>query len=225
MGRKHKKVILHKGHLMYGLITVILVFILYLFVDKPFSILLNGLRHTDLYHIFFGMQYTVNILVSIIPFIFIYLIIMLYLKRFYYFEQFLFIASASIFFSSCLTNTLKKIFGRYWTETFIKDNLSLIKTKTYGFDFFHGDLKHASFPSGHTTVIFAVMTVLWIMYPKWRWLSVFMCSIVIVGLLGCDFHFPSDIVAGAFIGIISATFVLHAVQTYANNLEEYTRDD
>ena len=223
MKEKREKTTLHKGHLIYGLITVAIVFILYFFVDKTSSIFFNKVRHTDLYDIFFYMQYSVNILVSIIPYVFIYLIVMLYFKRFFYFENFLFIAIASIFFSSCLTNLLKEVFGRYWTETFDKDNLSMIKTKTYGFDFFHGDLEHASFPSGHTTVIFAAMTILWIMYPKWRWFSVSMCTIVVVGLLGCDFHFPSDIVAGAFIGIISAVFVLHASRIHAKNLQEYTK--
>lgn len=165
------------------------------------------------------MQYSVNILVSAAPYIYLYLLIMIIIKRFFYFEQFLFTALISQFFSSKLTNLLKIVFGRYWTETFTHGNLSLIKNKTYGFDFFHGDLEHASFPSGHTTVIFAVMTVLWIMYPRWRPFAIFWCSIVILGLLGCNFHFPSDILAGAFIGIISAVFVIHAMQIYAKNIE------
>jgi membrane-associated phospholipid phosphatase len=223
MRKKHKKVILHKGHLLYGLITVALVFVLYYYVDRDSSYFFNKVRHTSLYDIFYYMQCTVNILVLTVPFVIIYLIAMLYLRRFYYFEQFLFIASASLFFATCITNVLKKIFGRYWTETFVNDNFSLVKTQTYGFDFFDGGLKHASFPSGHTTAIFALTTVLWIMYPKFRWLSVLMCAIVIAGLLGCNFHFPSDIVAGAFIGIISAFFVIHASQIYADNLEEYTK--
>jgi membrane-associated phospholipid phosphatase len=228
MDKKYKRVTLHKGHLTYALVTLAIILVLYFFVDKDSSFFFNKVRGNSVfYHIFFSMQYTVNIFVSIVPFICIYLVVMLCLKHFFYFEQLLFMVTTSLFFATAITNILKKIFGRYWTETFIKDNLSLIKTKTYGFDFFHGDLEHASFPSGHATVIFAVMTVLWIMCPKLRWLSVFMCTVVVVGLLGCNFHFPSDIVAGAFIGIISAVFVLHVSQIYTKNLEEYTeqKDD
>ena len=83
MKEKHKKVRLHKGHLTYGLTTVALIFILYFFVDKDSSIFFNEVRHTDYFHIFYLMQHTVNILVSTIPFVFTYLIIMLYLKRFF----------------------------------------------------------------------------------------------------------------------------------------------
>ncbi len=219
MSKKHKKIKLHKGHVIYGLIAVTLILILYFFVDERAAIFFNKIRHTSWYNTFDSMQYTVNVMVSALPYAYIYLIVMLCLKRFFYFEQFIFVAASSTFFASCLTNLLKVVFGRYWTETFAKDNLSLVRTGTYGFDFFHGDIKHASFPSGHTTVIFAVMTVVWIMYPKLRWLSVVMCSIVIVGLLGCDFHFPSDIVAGGFIGSMSAVFIIHMIQTFIRNVE------
>ena len=225
MSKKHKRINLHRGHVIYGLIAVFVIFILYSYVDKTAAIFFNKTRHTSWYSTFDAMQYSVNILASALPYAYIYLIVMLCIRRFFYFEQFIFVAITSIFFSSSLTNLLKVVFGRYWTETFTKDNLSLVRTGTYGFDFFHGDAKHASFPSGHTTVIFAAMTVVWIMYPKLRWFSVLMCSIVIVGLLGCDFHFPSDIAAGGFIGSMSAIIVIHMVQTFIQNVEGVKVED
>jgi membrane-associated phospholipid phosphatase len=214
---KYKKINPHKGHLIYGLVTIVLVVILYFFVDKSSCDFFNKVRHTNYYSTFFIMQNSVVIMVSLFPYAFIYLLVMLFIKRFLYFEQFILLVMISVFFSSTLANVLKAIFGRYWTETFVEDNLSLIRTKTYGYDFFRGDLEHSSFPSGHTTVIFAIMTVLWIMYPRWRWFSVVSCAVVVAGLLGCNFHFPSDIVAGAFIGIITAIFVLHTAQIYAKD--------
>jgi len=218
---EHQQITLHKGHVILGIITLILILILYFFVDRMSSMSFNEVRHTKFYETFFIMQHSVNIMISIVPYAYIYLLIMLYLKRFFYFEQFLFASCTSLFFASCMTNTLKHIFGRYWTETFVDKNLSYIHNKTYGFDFFHGDIEHASFPSGHGTAIFAVMTILWIMYPKCKWIAVTWCTLVTVDLLGCNFHFPSDIVAGSFIGIISAFFILHASQLFARNLKEH----
>jgi len=222
---EHHQITLHKGHLVYALVTVALIVLLYFFVDRQASMFFNKMRHTELYNTFFYMQYTVNMLVSIIPYAYLYLLVMLYFKRLYFFEEFIFAAATSILIASAMTSMLKHVFGRYWTETFVGGNLSFIQNKMFGFDFFHGDIQHASFPSGHTSVIFAAMTILWIMYPKYKWLAITWCTVVIVGLLGCNFHFPSDVVAGAFVGIISACLTLHITQQFARNLKQNKRED
>ena len=223
--KKHRKVVtFHKGHLAYGLISVAVITILYLYVDRDASMLFHDFRHSDYFNVFKWMQHLSSILSYSIPLIYIYLIVMLFFKRFYYFEEFLFASSTSLLVAVSLTNFLKHIFGRYWTETFINNNLSLIKNDAYGFNFFHFGSAYKSFPSGHSTVIFSVATILWIMYPRLRWLSVIGCITVIVGLLGCNFHFPSDIIAGAFVGVIAAYFVLHASQIFAKNLREHDYD-
>ena len=222
--KKHLKVIFHKGHLTYGLITIIAITIFYLYVDRDASMFFNSVRHTEFYNFFFWMQYLSNILEYAVPLLYLYLFIMLFFKRFYYFEEFIFAATTSLLVAVSLKNFFKHIFGRYWTETFTHNNLSLIKNDAYGFNFFHSGSAFDSFPSGHSAVIFAVMTVLWIMYPRLRWLAVLCCITVIVGLLGCDFHFPSDIIAGAFIGVITAYFVLHASQIFASNLREHKNE-
>jgi undecaprenyl-diphosphatase len=59
----------------------------------------------------------------------------------------------------------------------------------------------ASFPSGHTTTAFALATVLSLWYPRGRW--VWGGGAVLVGwsriVLGS--HFPSDVLAGAVLGV------------------------
>jgi undecaprenyl-diphosphatase len=63
-------------------------------------------------------------------------------------------------------------------------------------------------PSGHTTSAFAVATVVWARYPSWRipftllGLATGTCMIIL-GL-----HFPSDVIAGAFLGIFCGTFAI-----------------
>lgn len=63
-------------------------------------------------------------------------------------------------------------------------------------------------PSGHTTNAFTVATVVWARYPEWRIPFTLLgvatgISMVILGL-----HYPSDVIAGGFLGIFSGTFVV-----------------
>ncbi len=108
--------------------------------------------------------------------------------------------SLSLSIAVFIKNALKSLFGRAWPETWINHNLSLIHNHVYGFFWFQNSQAYHSFPSGHTTVTFAAMSVLWLSLPRWRWLAALICLLVIIGLLGMDYHFFSDIVAGAFLG-------------------------
>lgn len=99
-----------------------------------------------------------------------------------------------------IKDQLKLAFGRTWPETWIDHSPSLIDTGAYGFNPFHGGHGYASFPSGHTTVVCAMMSVYWLCYPQWRPLYAFVIATVVIGLLGADFHFLSDIIAGGFLG-------------------------
>jgi membrane-associated phospholipid phosphatase len=65
----------------------------------------------------------------------------------------------------------------------------------------HGGAAYQSFPSGHMAATCAVVSVLWIWYPRLRWLVTIAGIAVGVGLIGANYHFLSDVIAGAFIGI------------------------
>ena len=47
----------------------------------------------------------------------------------------------------------------------------------------------------------AVVSVLWIYFPRLRALSAFAGLAVAIGLIGANYHFLSDVIAGAFVGI------------------------
>ena len=116
--------------------------------------------------------------------------------------------SASVALAVFVKNFLKFVFGRAWPETWIDHNPSLIHDHVYGFFWFQSSPGFHSFPSGHTTVTFAAMSVLWLWLPaRWRWLPVVPCALVIVGLLGMDYHFLGDVVAGAFMGSVCGMYV------------------
>src|SRR5262249_31365233 len=99
-----------------------------------------------------------------------------------------------------IKDQLKFAFGRTWPETWVNNNPSLIRDGVSGFNFFHGGLGYASFPSGHMTASCAVLSVLWVCYPRWRPLYCLIGAAVAAGLIGANYHYLSDVIAGAFLG-------------------------
>jgi len=120
----------------------------------------------------------------------------------------LLLCSVSLIVAETFKSQLKYLFGRTWAETWINGNPSLIRDGVYGFNFLHGGAGYASFPSGHTTAICAAVSVLWICYPKFRPLYGVAVAAVAVGLIGADYHFLSDIIAGGFLGTTSGWFAV-----------------
>jgi membrane-associated phospholipid phosphatase len=116
-------------------------------------------------------------------------------------ESVFLVCGVSLAVAVAIKDQLKFVFGRTWPETWINNNPSLIRNNVYGFNPFHGGLGYSSFPSGHTTAICAVMSVLWICYPKFRVIYVLLIAAVGIGLIGADYHFVSDVVAGGFLGV------------------------
>jgi membrane-associated phospholipid phosphatase len=51
------------------------------------------------------------------------------------------------------------------------------------------------------TLIAAPMSVLWLRLPRWRWLWSAVVAMVACGLVGANYHFLSDIIAGSCLGI------------------------
>jgi membrane-associated phospholipid phosphatase len=92
---------------------------------------------------------------------------------------------------------LKWLFGRTWPS-------SLLRHHVYGFFPMHHGPEYASFPSGHTAAVFAVLACLWIWYPAFRTVYVVMALLTTTGLVAANYHFVGDVVAGAFLGITTA---------------------
>jgi len=110
------------------------------------------------------------------------------------------VACLAAFVSWSLKEILKFAFGRTWPETWTNNNPSWIKDGVFGFFPFHGGTGWSSFPSGHTTTISAAMIVLAIAWPRLGLLWALPVLLVAIGLIGADFHFLGDIVAGAYMG-------------------------
>lgn len=106
----------------------------------------------------------------------------------------------SVVMAETIKNGFKWFFGRPWPETWRNNNSSWIGNQDYAFHWFRGGGEFSSFPSGHTTATVAVLSVLWICYPRFRALYVLAGLAVVASLVGSNFHFLGDTVAGAFLG-------------------------
>lgn len=105
--------------------------------------------------------------------------------------------------------TLKYVFGRTWPDTWIDDNPSLLRDGVYGFHPFRDGDAYSSFPSGHTARTLAIAAVGWAAYPRWRWLCVAGTVAIAGSLVGMNYHFVSDVIAGGFLGgIVGAWFAV-----------------
>lgn len=124
-------------------------------------------------------------------------------------ERVLLAACVSMILADQFRETLKYVFGRDWPDTWINDNPSLIRDGAYGFHPFRGSDVYGSFPSGHTARTLAVVAVFWIAYPRWRWAGVLASAAMAVGLVGMNYHFFGDVIAGGFIGVIVGTYTAY----------------
>ena len=108
---------------------------------------------------------------------------------------------SAVLIAVTIKESLKILFGRTWPETWVNGNPSFIHDHVYGFFLLHGGKGWMSFPSGHTTVVAALVSASWKSFPRLRWLGVVMGALVVVGLIGADFHWLSDCIAGATLGV------------------------
>ncbi|MCB2193701.1 MAG: phosphatase PAP2 family protein [Deltaproteobacteria bacterium] len=96
--------------------------------------------------------------------------------------------------------TLKWFFGRYRPVMYFEHDL-------YGFSWFASKGKMHSFPSGHTFRIFSAMTALALVWPRARVPLLSFAVLVGVSRVLVTRHYPSDIIAGAFVGIFCVLWV------------------
>ena len=114
--------------------------------------------------------------------------------------------SANVVLVEVLEQYLKRVCGRYWPETWER-NPSLIGSGDYGFHPFHGGPAYESFPSGHAAVICAALSILWLSYPRWRWVYAIVGGGVCTVLVGMNYHFVGDVIAGATLGSVTGVLM------------------
>jgi len=111
--------------------------------------------------------------------------------------QFLFCAVAV---SNLVTEVLKYCIGR--GRPFVGG-----EANAFHFSHFAGNPAYYSFPSGHATTAFALALAVSAVWPQARVAMAIYALIIAASRLVLLAHHPSDVVAGALVGIVGAMFV------------------
>lgn len=63
-----------------------------------------------------------------------------------------------------------------------------------------------SFPSFHAIVLFAFVGTIYFIghHPRWSWVLLLLCCIIIFARLVAGVHYPTDLLAGAILGLLIA---------------------
>lgn len=99
-------------------------------------------------------------------------------------------------FSYLIKSVLKSVFGRAETRYWLRQPVSL------GFNFFTGKGNYSGFPSGHMTVFTVVVAAAYVYYPRFRWVYIGLFVSLAIVLIATDYHFLSDVIAGAWLGLL-----------------------
>ena len=112
------------------------------------------------------------------------------------FQDAAFTSLQSLLYATALTNVLKGTVGR---------SRPSVGNGPYNTEAFSG---HTSFPSGHTTTAFAVLTPWVLYYPNGATYGLFAVGAgTATARVALDRHWPTDVVAGAAIGILTARYL------------------
>jgi membrane-associated phospholipid phosphatase len=103
---------------------------------------------------------------------------------------------AAVALSGIAAIVVKLMFARYRPNYFFEKGL-------YGFDFFNGGYEYNSFPSGHAATIFSLATAMSLFWPKYRTTFFVVAFVVALSRIVLTSHFVSDVIAGAFIGVLT----------------------
>ena len=120
----------------------------------------------------------------------------------------LFYAVLAIYFAVALKDSLKLVFGRFWADSFVCQNPSLLQNHQYGFNWMRGGVLYQSFPSGHSAVITAFAVVAGVIVPRLRIVWWLIALAVMGAQIALYYHFVSDVIAGATLGYIVATAIM-----------------
>ncbi len=183
----------------------VLVTLAYLYIDRPAAYFAHEqhLGHVEALHWMTSTAMVLNALASILV---VWAVIKLAWAPPTRLDRTLLAASISLIVAVFLEYYLKFLFGRYWPDTWVNNNPSLIHDSAYGFHPFHFGEAYGSFPSGHSARVFAALSVVWIAYPRFWLPGLLICISVMVGLVLLNHHFVSDTIAGAFLGSLTGMY-------------------
>ena len=115
-------------------------------------------------------------------------------------NSYAFMVFASVFLASFVGIVLKVLIGRARPVFYEALNMT-------GFYPFARDWAFHSMPSGHTMASFAGLVMIGMLVPRAKWFTWTLAIIIGVSRVCVGAHWPSDVILGAFIGMIAADIV------------------
>ena len=115
-------------------------------------------------------------------------------------NSYAFMVFASVFLASFVGIFLKVLIGRARPVFYEALNMT-------GFYPFARDWAFHSMPSGHTMASFAGLVMIGMLVPRAKWFTWTLAIIIGVSRVCVGAHWPSDVILGAFIGMIAADIV------------------
>jgi membrane-associated phospholipid phosphatase len=112
-------------------------------------------------------------------------------------KRFSLLAGFAISLAFFLKWVFKLVFGRTNTRAWLANRMS------DDFHWFHGGGEYGGFPSGHMTVFSAFFAAIWLFYPRYRSISLGLTLILALALIITNYHFLSDVIAGAYLGLLA----------------------
>jgi membrane-associated phospholipid phosphatase len=182
--------------------------ICYFWIDRPVAFFVYY-HHLNQINIFRWLTYPPPEFQTWSPLVITLLLIRRASGPFLHWQRVLLVACLSLIVADQFRVCLGDVCGRYWPETWRRDNPSLIGTGTYGFHPFERGDDLGSFPSGHAARILSFALVWLLATPRSGVLLAFLAVPMLVSLVAMNYHFIGDVVAGAVLGGIVAAYATH----------------
>lgn len=93
--------------------------------------------------------------------------------------------------------------------------------EVYNFKFIITPPKSYSFPSGHTTSSFAAFGVCFFSKARYRYLALVLAGIIAFSRIYLHVHYPSDVLGGIILGLLSAKLAIWLVKYYFSRFRQH----
>ena len=123
---------------------------------------------------------------------------------------------ASIAASGLAVDIMKIGFGRMRPKLLFGADL-------YGFTWFGLRADHWSFPSGHADTIVALFSALWWLWPQHLLFYILAAAIVAGSRVVSGAHYPSDVLAGALVAVLTTWYVATVFARWGIDLTAFRR--
>ena len=197
-----------KRLLLAGLLVAVLCLVLYRYADRAAALAAHGLS-PQIHRLAADVSLLGDSAYSLVPFFLLFLFLRLAPARPRFAPRreswrhlsrkflFLFVAVAA---SGIVNDVVKFLFGRARPKMLFGHGL-------YGFFFFQVSGKMTSFPSGHSDTAFALATALGFLLPRGRVAFFAAAALVAASRVTVGAHYPSDVLAGAFLGVLTTLYL------------------